>query len=84
MADDIFEFVVDRSSAKQDLYMPGVKLPIYDPIQLIKQKPDYVLLLTWNFAEEILRQQSVYMNAGGQFIIPIPHPKVLAHNVVSV
>ena len=84
LAEDVFDFVVDRNPAKQGLFLPGVKLPIYDPSQLIKQKPDYVLLLTWNFAEEILRQQAEYLQTGGQFIIPIPQPKILAQNVVSV
>lgn len=75
---DVFDFAVDRSTAKQGFFMPGIKLPIYDPIELIKEKPDYVLLLTWNFAEEILRQQAEYTQQGGQFILPIPEPKILA------
>jgi SAM-dependent methyltransferase len=77
---DVFDFAVDRSTAKQGLYMPGIKLPIYNPIDLLKQKPDFVLLLTWNFAEEILRQQAEYTNQGGQFIVPIPEPRILAKN----
>jgi len=74
---EFFDFAVDRSTAKQGYYMPGVKLPIYDPEELIKQKPDYVLLLTWNFAQEILKQQEGYMRSGGQFIVPVPHPQIL-------
>jgi SAM-dependent methyltransferase len=81
---DFFDFAVDRSTAKQGFYMPGIKLPIYDPKELLKQKPDYVLLLTWNFAEEILRQQAQYINQGGQFVIPIPEPKILACNTSPV
>jgi len=72
-----FDFAVDRSTAKQGYYMPGVKLPIYDPIELVKQKPDYVLLLTWNFAPEILKQQEEYIRLGGQFIVPIPKPQIV-------
>ncbi len=81
---DVFDFVVDRSTAKQGYYMPGIQLPIYDPVELIKQKPDYVLLLTWNFAEEILRQQAEYTKQGGLFILPIPEPKILATDVSPI
>ncbi len=81
---DLFDFVVDRSTAKQGLFTPGSKLPIYSPVELIKQKPDYILLLTWNFAEEILKQQSEYINAGGQFIIPLPKSKIMALEPVQV
>jgi SAM-dependent methyltransferase len=82
LGQDIFDFAVDRSTAKQGLFMPGIKLPIYNPSELMKQKPDYVLLLTWNFAEEILRQQADYIRAGGQFIVPIPSPKILTPDTV--
>jgi hypothetical protein len=75
---DILDFVVDRNPAKQGLYMPGVKLPIYPPSELLVREPDYVLLLTWNFADEIIEQQSEYVRQGGRFIVPIPTPKIVA------
>lgn len=74
---DVLDFVVDRNPAKQGLFMPGVKLPILPPTELLKRKPDYVLLLTWNFADEILEQQSEYIQQGGQFIIPVPAPRII-------
>ncbi len=74
---EYFDFAVDRSTAKQGFFMPGVKIPIYDPVELIRQKPDYVLLLTWNFAQEILKQQEEYIKLGGQFITPVPRPRIL-------
>jgi len=74
---DVLDFVVDRSAAKQGLYTPGTHLPIGAPDRLLEEMPDYVLLLTWNFADEILRQQDEYRRRGGRFILPIPEPRVI-------
>ena len=73
---DQIDYVVDRSTIKQGHYTPGTHLRIYDPERLTEDQPDYCLLLTWNFAEEILAQQKKYRDQGGQFIIPIPEVKV--------
>ncbi len=69
---EIIEYVVDRSIYKQGKYMPGVLIPILPPSALSERQPDYVLLLTWNFAAEILAQQSEYRTRGGRFIVPLP------------
>jgi SAM-dependent methyltransferase len=74
---DILDFVVDRSTYKQGRFMPGVKLPIRPPGHLIDERPDYVLLLAWNFADEILAQQEEYRRLGGRFILPLPEPRIL-------
>jgi SAM-dependent methyltransferase len=73
---ETLDFVVDRSPHKQGRFMPGVHIPIRAPERLLEEMPDEVLLLTWNFAEEILEQQKAYRQLGGRFIIPVPEVKV--------
>jgi SAM-dependent methyltransferase len=69
---DAIDFVVDRSVHKQGLVMPGVGIPILAAEELERRRPDYTLLLAWNFADEILEQQQCYRAAGGTFIVPVP------------
>jgi SAM-dependent methyltransferase len=74
---DTLEFVVDRSTVKQGRYTPGTHLPILAPEKVLELRPDYLLLLTWNFADEILAQQQAFRDQGGRFIIPIPECRVV-------
>jgi SAM-dependent methyltransferase len=74
---ETLDFVADRSTVKQGRYTPGTHLPIYPAEKLLEAMPDYVLLLTWNFADEILEQQSEYRKKGGKFVIPIPDVRVV-------
>lgn len=71
------DFVSDRSPHKHDTFTPGLHIPVLGPEALEEKRPDFTLLLTWNFAAEILEQQACYRSSGGKFIIPIPHLKVV-------
>ena len=73
---ETIDYVVDRSTAKQGRYTPGTRLRIHAPERLNEDRPDYCLLLTWNFADEILHQQQHYRDNGGKFIIPVPTVRV--------
>lgn len=74
---DLVPWTVDKSPHKQGLFTPGMHLPVYAPERLLQDMPDYVLLLSWNFAEEILEQQKEFRRRGGKFIVPIPKVQIL-------
>jgi SAM-dependent methyltransferase len=69
---DLLDFVADRSPHKQGRFLPGVRIPIRGRSALLEDRPDFVLLLAWNFEEEIRAQQAEYLRQGGRFIVPVP------------
>lgn len=74
---ETIDYVVDRNVHKQGKYMPGMRLPIYEPERIVRDMPDYVMILPWNFKDEIISQQSSYRAKGGRFIVPIPEPVIV-------
>ena len=71
------DFVSDRNTHKQGKFMPGCKIPIVTPEKLVEMQPDYVLVLAWNFFDEIAGQQQAYADRGGKFIVPVPEPRII-------
>lgn len=74
---DLMPYTVDKNKFKQGRYMPGTHQPIFAPEKLAADRPDYALLLPWNFADEIIAQQADYVAKGGRFIVPIPELRIV-------
>ena len=74
---DLVDFVVDRNVHKHGLHMPGTHLPIRDVGALLEEQPDDVLLLAWNYLDEVRGQQEEFVRRGGRFIVPVPEPQVV-------
>lgn len=74
---ETLDFVVDDSPMKQGLYSPGKHIPVVSSEEIYKKKPDYLLILAWNFSESIIAMHKRFAKSGGKFIIPVPKPKVV-------
>jgi SAM-dependent methyltransferase len=74
---DFIDFTVDRNPYKQGRYLPGTHIPIHPPERIDETRPDYILILPWNFKDEILEQMAHARDWGAKFIVPIPRPTVL-------
>lgn len=75
---DTLSYLADRNPLKHGLYSPGMHIPVVPAEQVLEDQPDYLLILPWNFGDEIMRQQEEYRRRGGRFIVPIPEPAVLS------
>jgi SAM-dependent methyltransferase len=73
-------FIADRSTYKQGKLSPGAHIPIVSSEELVARRPDFALLLVWNFAEEIIIQQQAYLAAGGVFVTPVPQLKLISQS----
>ncbi|MDR6266700.1 MULTISPECIES: class I SAM-dependent methyltransferase [Rhodobacterales] len=75
---DTLDFLVDRNPLKQGLYSPGMKIPIYGTEAIEREKPDVLLVLAWNFFDEIYEQQAAFRANGGKFLVPLPTPRLVS------
>jgi C-methyltransferase C-terminal domain/Putative zinc binding domain/Methyltransferase domain len=73
---DLLDWVADRSPHKQGKMMPGTHLPVVSVDRVLAEQPAHLLVLAWNFFDEIKQQQSAYVAAGGKFVVPVPVPRV--------
>ena len=76
MRPDLISFVVDRNPAKQGKFMPGSRIPIVSEGRLTEEKPDVIVILPWNLADEIAAQLSYVNNWGGVLYAAIPEMRV--------
>lgn len=74
---DLLEYTVDKNPMKVGMLTPGMHIPVLPVSTILERQPDYVMILAWNFAEEIMRQQKTYHDRGGKFIIPVPRPEII-------
>ncbi|MDO8487500.1 MAG: class I SAM-dependent methyltransferase [Candidatus Curtissbacteria bacterium] len=74
---NILDYIVDSTPYKQGLFTPGVHIPVYGESRIAKDRPDYILILAWNFADEIIEKEREFKKNGGKFIIPIPKIKIV-------
>jgi len=74
---EILDFATEKSKLKIGRYTPGMHIPIFGDDHLLKEQPDYALILAWNFAEEIMNNLREFSDKGGRFIVPIPYPRII-------
>ena len=71
------DFIVDENPLKQNVYSPGKHIPVYSAEKIYEEKPDFLVILAWNFAEAIMKNHKKYSDLGGSFILPMPDPKIV-------
>jgi len=77
IGNDTLEFLTEKAALKIGKFTPGTHIPVVPDAELMSRKPDYALLLAWNFAEEIMKNLDAFRQQGGKFIIPIPTPRIV-------
>jgi hypothetical protein len=74
---DLLAYLADRNTLKQGKLSPGMHIPVVAPERILETQPDYLLILAWNFGDEIMEQQAEYRRRGCRFILPIPTPRIV-------
>ena len=74
---NLIDFIIDDSPLKQGLYSPGLHIPVVSSKGIKSEKPDYLLLLVWNFADSIINKNKEYIESGGHFIVPLPQISII-------
>ena len=74
----LLNFVVDDNKLKQGRYTPGTHIPIFDSEKIYIKKPDFVILLAWNYSNSIIKKHKKFLKIGGKFIVPFPKIKIIS------
>jgi len=74
---DLLSFLVDDNPRKQNLFSPGYHIPVFSSQAIYERRPDYVLILAWNYSHPIMKKHQAYLDQGGHFIIPLPKVDVI-------
>lgn len=75
---ELLAYTVDAAGQKQGRLLPGCRIPVHPPSRIFETKPDFVLVLAWSLADEILRQMAEVRSWGGRFVVAVPELKVLS------
>ena len=73
---ETLDFIVDDNPLKHAVYSPLSHIPVLPTAEMYRRRPDYVLILAWNFAESIMRMHHDFTVQGGKFILPMPEPRI--------
>lgn len=74
---ELLDYAMEKAPLKIGLYTPGMHLPVVDETRAMQDPPDYLLLLAWNFKEELISKNKAFLDNGGHFIVPIPEPQII-------
>lgn len=74
---DMLDFIVEDNPLKQGMYTPGLHIPVLPSSAIYERKPDYLLVLAWNFARPIIAKHEAFRDGGGKFIVPLPEIEVI-------
>ena len=77
ISNKLIDYTFDKSKLKQDRFTPGTNIIIKDPKYISRKKIDYLIILSWNIKDEIIKQEKDFFKKGGKFIVPFPEPKIL-------
>jgi hypothetical protein len=72
------DFIADDNPLKQGLFSPASHIPVVSPAAIAERRPDYLLILAWNFADGIMSRRRDYSSEGGKFILPMPSARVVS------
>jgi SAM-dependent methyltransferase len=74
---NFIDYIVDDYPAKQNLFSPGLHIPVLAPEVIYQRKPDYVVIFAWRYFEPIVKKNQKYVNDGGHFVVPMPELSVI-------